>query len=73
MWNWDITLDGIVKTFGIMVIGAMTVAGWLWTGSAWKTEVDMKLDSLTANSIRIEKKMDRNFDLLITEIRSLKK
>jgi len=62
MWNPEITFTGIAKTVGIMGIGAMTVTGWLWTGSAWKTEVDMKLDTLAANNIRIEKKMDIGFD-----------
>jgi len=84
MWNPDVTLTGLIKISGIMGLGAVTVSGWLWTGAAWKTEVDIKLDNLAANSIRLEekvdkgfdkidKKIDRNFDLLITEIRSLKK
>lgn len=84
MWNPDVTLTGLIKISGIMGLGAVTVSGWLWTGAAWKTEVDIKLDNLAANSIRLEEKMDkgfdkidkkidRNFDLLITEIRSLKK
>lgn len=98
MWNPDITIAGAIKTFAIMSVGAVTVSGWLWTSAAWKTEVDLKLDNLAANNIKLEEKMDkgfdridikfdkmdgkfdkidkkieRNFDLLMTEIRSLKK
>lgn len=91
MWNPDVTFAGAIKIFGVMGLGAVTVSGWLWTGAAWKTEVDIKLDNLATNNIKLEervergfdkiernfdkvdKKIDRNFDLLIAEIRNLKK
>ncbi len=85
MLNSDGVFISVAKTIAIAGIGAigggmLTLSGWIWTGSAWKTEVDIKLDNLATNYIRLEgkvdkgfdkmdKKMDRNFDLLITEMR----
>jgi len=71
MWNPDVTFAGLLKTLGLMGVGAMAVGGWLWTGSAWVNATDLKLDTLAKNDIKIEQKidnleikMDKKFDAI---------
>lgn len=73
MNNIDFTGMALMKLIGIAGAAVLAINQLTFSGGVWKGTVDAKLQHIEQKIDTLDKKTDRNFDLLITEIRSLKK
>lgn len=77
-----ISLAKVIAVAGIGALGggALTLSGWLWVGAEWKGQIDTRLihiekniDEMKVDIKSLDTKFDKKFDLIMAEIRSLKK